>query len=91
MLGMPFRAMFVCENIGLWATAHLDGSVVLRLLPTGAPDERHTIVVDPAAPVPHLNIPEYRVPFTVSHASPLPSDFMCTLDHASKTCWQATS
>ncbi len=60
------RALLLCEEIGLWGTAHTDGSIILRLLPTGDADERHTLTVDPNGPVPALNIPHFRAPFCVS-------------------------
>lgn len=59
------RALLLCEEIGLWGTAHTDGTIILRLLPTGAADERHTLTVDPDGPVPALNIPHFRAPFCV--------------------------
>ncbi|BDA45524.1 probable serine/threonine-protein kinase CTR1 at C-terminar half [Coccomyxa sp. Obi] len=59
----PAKALLLCEEIGLWGTAHTDGSIILRLLPTGDADERHTLTVDPNGPVPALNIPHFRAPF----------------------------
>ena len=55
----------LCEEVGLWGTAHSDGTVELRLLPTGAPDERYTLELQPGKPVPSLNIPQFRAPFMV--------------------------
>ena len=59
------RALLLCEEIGLWGTAHTDGTIILRLLPTGSADERHTLTVNPDGPVPALNIPHFRAPFCV--------------------------
>lgn len=59
------RALLLCEEIGLWGTAHTDGTIILRLLPTGAAEERHTLTLDPDGPVPALNIPHFRAPFCV--------------------------
>ena len=59
------RALILCEEIGLWGTAHTDGTVELRLLPTGAPDERFTLELEPGKPVPSVNIPQFRAPFCV--------------------------
>ena len=59
------RALILCEEIGLWGTAHTDGTVELRLLPSGAPDERYTLEMEPGKPVPSVNIPQFRAPFCV--------------------------
>ena len=59
------RTLILCEEIGLWGTAHSDGIVELRLLPTGAPDERYMLQLEPGKPVPSLNIPQFRAPFCV--------------------------
>ena len=59
------RALILCEEIGLWGTAHTDGTVELRLLPTGDPDERFTLELEPGKPVPSVNIPQFRAPFCV--------------------------
>lgn len=59
------RALLLCEEIGLWGTAHTDGSIILRLLPTGAEEERHRLTLAPNGPVPSLNIPHFRAPFCV--------------------------
>ncbi len=73
----------MCEEIGLWGTAHSDGTVELRLLPTGAPDERFTLELEPGKPVPSLNIPQFRAPFCVrpplKHALPA---VLCHQSHA---------
>ena len=37
----------------------------LRLLPTGDPDERYTLELEPGKAVPSLNIPQFRAPFCV--------------------------
>ena len=57
------RALFTCCQLGLWGTAHADGTIVMRLLPTGARAERQTVQVEPNAPVMALNVPEFRAPF----------------------------
>ncbi len=67
----------LCEEVGLWGTAHSDGTVELRLLPTGAPDERYTLELQPGKPVPSLNIPQFRAPFMVC-VSPLLLAEPCT-------------
>ncbi len=59
------RALFTCCHLGLWGTAHADGTIVLRLLPTGARNERQTIRMEPNAPLLALNVPEFRAPFLV--------------------------
>ena len=59
------RALFTCCQLGLWGTAHTDGNIVLRLLPTGARNERQTVRVEPDAPLLALNVPEFRAPFLV--------------------------
>ena len=66
------RALILCEEIGLWGTAHTDGTVELRLLPTGAPDERYTLEIEPGKPVPSVNIPQFRAPFCVRLLSQSP-------------------
>ncbi len=58
-------ASYCVRKIGLWGTAHSDGIVELRLLPTGAPDERYMLQLEPGKPVPSLNIPQFRAPFCV--------------------------
>ena len=68
------RALILCEEIGLWGTAHTDGTVELRLLPSGAPDERYTLEIEPGKPVPSVNIPQFRAPFCVCLLSCLPLD-----------------
>ena len=68
------RALILCEEIGLWGTAHTDGTVELRLLPSGAPDERYTLEIEPGKPVPSVNIPQFRAPFCVCLLSNLPLD-----------------
>ena len=61
------RALFTCCHLGLWGTAHTDGTIMLRLMPTGAPDERHTVRIGrPDDPVLRLNVPEFRAPFQAS-------------------------
>ena len=68
------RALILCEEIGLWGTAHTDGTVELRLLPSGAPDERYTLEIEPGKPVPSVNIPQFRAPFCVCFLICLPLD-----------------
>ena len=63
------RALILCEEIGLWGTAHTDGTVELRLLPSGAPDERYTLELEPGKPVPSVNTPQFRAPFCVGPLS----------------------
>ena len=67
------RALILCEEIGLWGTAHTDGTVELRLLPSGAPDERYTLEIEPGKPVPSVNIPQFRAPFCVCPLSWTPA------------------
>ena len=65
------RTLVLCEEVGLWGTAHSDGTVELRLLPTGAPDERYMLELQPGKPVPSLNIPHFRAPFMVCTSTSL--------------------
>ena len=57
---------------------------MLRLLPTGAPDERYTLQLEPGKPVPSVNIPQFRAPFCVCllSSSPLKSWTSCLMCEA---------
>lgn len=59
------RSVVVCEGMGLWAAAHADGSVLLRMLPAGHIAERHTIELARDAPPVEFDDSEFRAPFQV--------------------------
>lgn len=59
------RSVVVCEGMGLWAAAHADGSVLLRMLPAGHIAERHTIELARDAPPVEFKDSEFRAPFQV--------------------------
>jgi len=53
----------LCEAMGLWAVAHADGTVLLRMLPAGALAERQTLALARGAPPAVYNDSEFRAPF----------------------------
>lgn len=59
----------VCEAMGLWAAAHADGSVRLRMLPAGHINERHTITLPRNAPPVVFDDSEFCAPFVVRSSS----------------------
>ncbi|KAK9845513.1 hypothetical protein WJX81_008391 [Elliptochloris bilobata] len=65
---IPARSVVVCEGMGLWAAAHADGSVLLRMLPAGHINERHTIALERDAPPVVIDDSEFCAPFTAHHS-----------------------
>ena len=59
----------VCEAMGLWAAAHADGRVRLRMLPAGHITERYTITLPRDAPPVVFDDSESCAPFVVHRPS----------------------
>ena len=62
------RSVVVCEAMGLWAAAHADGSMRLRMLPAGHINERYTITLPRDAPPVMFDDSEFCAPFVVRSA-----------------------
>jgi hypothetical protein len=67
------RSVVLCEAMGLWAVAHADGTVLLRMLPAGALAERQTLALARGAPPAVYNDSEFRAPF-LARAPRTPDD-----------------